>query len=57
MAKCIHIWWNEHSRKMGWVIMKSKCAKVNEETNVYEHSNESIEVKTYLVLMMRGEII
>ena len=41
----------------GWVIMKSKCAKVNEETNVYEHSNESIEVKTYLVLMMRGEII
>ena len=24
------IWWNEHSRKMGWVIIKSKCANVNE---------------------------
>ena len=30
MAKCIAIWWNEHSRKKGWVIMKSKCANVNE---------------------------
>ena len=28
--KYIGIWWNEHSRKMGWVIMKSKCANVNE---------------------------
>ena len=30
MAKCNGIWWNDHSRKKGWVIMKSKCAKVNE---------------------------
>ena len=30
MAKCIVIWWNEHSRKKGWVIMKRKCANVNE---------------------------
>ena len=30
MAKCIGIWWNEHSHKKGWVIMKSKCANVNE---------------------------
>ena len=29
MAKCIDIWWNEHSRKKGWVIMKSKCANVD----------------------------
>ena len=30
-AKWISIWWNEHSRKKkGWVIMKSKCANVNE---------------------------
>ena len=30
--------------------------KVNEETNLYEHSNESIEVNEYLILMMRCEI-
>ena len=71
----------------GWVIMKSKCAKVNEcgdnmiwsyckrweqyqmslsnlwerkvneETSLNEHSNESIEINVYLILMMRGEII
>ena len=82
MAKCIDIWWNEHSRKKGWVIMKSKCAnvnecgdkmirgkckrweqfqwayvmlskctdlwecKVNEETSLYEHCNETIKINT-----------
>ena len=29
MAKCIGIWWNEHSGKKG-EYMKSKCANVNE---------------------------
>ena len=27
--------------------------KANEETSLYEHSNESIEVNAYLSLMMR----
>ena len=31
--------------------------KVNEETSLYEHSNKSIEVNAYLILMMRWEII
>ena len=31
--------------------------KVNEETSLYENSNESIEVNIYLILMMRWEII
>ena len=30
MIKCIDIWWNENSRKKGWVIMKRKCANVDE---------------------------
>ena len=30
LAKFTGIWCNEHSCKMGWVIMKSKCANVNE---------------------------
>ena len=30
MAKCIDIWWNEYSRKKGWVTMKIKCANDNE---------------------------
>ena len=32
-------------------------SKVNEETSLYEHANESIEVNAYLILMMRWEII
>ena len=31
--------------------------KVNEETNFYEQSNESIKVNIYLVLIMIWEII
>ena len=31
--------------------------KTNEETSMYEHSNESIEVKAYLILVMRWKII
>ena len=31
--------------------------KVNEETSLDEHSNESVEVKSYLILMMRWNII
>ena len=31
--------------------------KVNEDTNLYEHSNESIEVNAYLILMMWWEIM
>ena len=27
--------------------------KINNETDLYEHSNESTEVKAYLILMMR----
>ena len=30
MAKCIGIWLNEHSCKMGFVNMKSNCANVND---------------------------
>ena len=30
LAKCIGIWWNEHSREKGWVIIKIKCDNVNE---------------------------
>ena len=41
LPKCTHLW---------------EC-KVNEETSLYEHFNESIEVKAYLILMMRWEII
>ena len=41
LPKCTHIW---------------EC-KVNEETNLYEHSNESIEVKAYLILVMRWKNI
>ena len=31
--------------------------KGNEETSLYEHSNETIEVNAYSILMMRWEII
>ena len=31
--------------------------KANEETSLYEHSNESIEVNAYLMLIMIWEII
>ena len=31
--------------------------KVNEETNLYEHSNEIIENNVYLILIIRPEII
>ena len=31
--------------------------KVNEETSLYEHSNESNEFNAYLILMMRWDII
>ena len=31
--------------------------KVNEETKLKEHSNESIEDNVYLILIMRWEII
>ena len=41
LPKCTHLW---------------EC-KANEETSLYEHSNESIEVKAYLILIMRCEII
>ena len=30
MAKRIDIWWNEYSRKKGWIIIKSKCANIKE---------------------------
>ena len=29
---------------------------VNEETNLYEHSNESIEVNAYLILRLKSSI-
>ena len=29
--------------------------KVNEETSLYEHSNEGIEISIYLILIMRWE--
>ena len=41
LPKCTHLW---------------EC-KVNEKTSLYEHSNESIEINAYLILMMRWEII
>ena len=41
LPKRIHLW---------------EC-KVNEETSLYEHSNESIEVNAHLILMMTWEII
>ena len=31
--------------------------KVNENTSLYQHSNESVVVNVYLILMMIGEII
>ena len=31
--------------------------KVNEETNLYEYSDESIEINVYLILIMGWEII
>ena len=31
--------------------------KVKEKSSLYEHSNESNEVNSYLILMMRWEII
>ena len=37
LPKCTHLW---------------DC-KVNKETSLYEHSNESIKVNAYLILMMR----
>ena len=41
LPKCTHLW---------------EC-KVNKDTRLYEHSNESIEANAYLILMMRWEII
>ena len=40
LKKCTHLW---------------EC-KVNEETNLYEHSNESIEVNAYLILRLKSSI-
>ena len=42
--------------------MLPKCThllecKVNKETSLYEHSNESIENNVYLILMIRWEFI
>ena len=48
------------SNEPKWMLPKHtnlwEC-KFNEETSLYEHSNESIEVNAYLILMMRWEII
>ena len=41
LPKCTNLW---------------EC-KVNEETSLYEYSNESIEGNACLILMMRREII
>ena len=41
LQKCAHLW---------------EC-KAKEEISLYEHSNESIEISVYLILMMRWEII
>ena len=42
--------------------MLPKCThlrecKAKEETGLYEHSNESIEINVYLILMMRWEFM
>ena len=47
---------NEPKQKLPTRTHLWEC-KVNEETSLYEHSNESIEVNAYLILMMRLEII
>ena len=41
LPKCTHLW---------------EC-KANEETSLYEHSNESVEVNAHIILMMRWEKI
>ena len=46
--------WNE--MKYVW-LDEVESVFANEETTLYEHSNESIEVNAYLILMMRWEII
>ena len=54
--------WNMRaiSNEPKWMLPKPihlwEC-KVNEETSLYEHSNESIEVNEYLIQKMRWEII
>ena len=48
--------WNEPMYILAKRTPLWKC-KVNEETSLYEYSNESIEGNACLILMMRREII
>ena len=60
------MWW-QHDKRIMWKVreisnerklMLPRCTnlwecKVNEETSLYEHSNQNIEVNAYLILMIR----